>query len=67
MTQTYKAVYENGTIQLPANLRLPEHTKVYIVAPELEAGRTHPVRSPRLVHREQAADFVLEMIEEEQQ
>ena len=64
MIQTYEAVYENGAIQLPENVRLPEHTRGYIVVPELEAGRAYRVRSPRLVHREQAADFVVEVVEE---
>ena len=64
MTQAYEAVYENGTIQLPANIRLPEHTRVYIVVPELEAGRTYRVHSPRLVHPEQYVDFIKEVTEE---
>ena len=64
MTQTYEAVYENGAIHPPANVRLPEHTRVYIVVPELEAGRAYHVRSPRLVHPEQSADFVMDVVEE---
>ena len=66
MTKAYEDDYDNGAIQLPANVRLPEQTKVTIVLPELEAGRTYRVHSPRLVHPEQAADFVIEVIEEEQ-
>lgn len=63
MTQAYEAVYENGTIQLPANIRLPERTKVYIVVPEMGTTPTYRINSPRLAHPKQAADFVIEMIE----
>ena len=70
MTQTYEAIYENGSIQLPANARLPEHTKVYVVVPEsiglpaLVPGRTVHIYSPRLTHPEQYVDFVLEVTQE---
>ena len=73
MTQAYEAVYENGAIQLPANVRLPEHTKVYVVVPEsdcidlpkLEPGRAIYIRSPRLAHPEQYVDFIKEVAEED--
>lgn len=62
--ETYEAVVENGQIKLAGVLRLPEHTKVYVVVP----GDAHPdrfrVSSPRLAHPEQAADFVKEITEE---
>jgi predicted DNA-binding antitoxin AbrB/MazE fold protein len=33
MVETYEAMYENGIIRLPDNVRLPEHTRVYVVVP----------------------------------
>ena len=64
MVQTYEAVYEDGVIRLAENVRLPEHTKVYVVVPEGILEPTYRVGSPRLAHPQQAADFVKEVIEE---
>jgi hypothetical protein len=61
---TYEARVENGSIRLPENVRLPEKTRVYVIVPTGEIQAAAPLRSPRLVHPEQAADFVLEVIEE---
>lgn len=62
--ETYEAIVENGQIKLADAVRLPEHTKVYVIVPgEIEAQRFH-VRSPRLAQPEQAADFVKEITEE---
>lgn len=56
--ETYEAIVENGRIQLPDIVRLPEHTKVYVVVPGgIEPSEFH-VGSPRLAHPEQVADFV---------
>ena len=52
-------------MRLPEAVRLPEHTRVYVVVPGIEAmGQLH-VRSPRLARPEQAAHFVKEVVEEE--
>jgi hypothetical protein len=37
---------------------LPEKAKVYVVVPDLEVPWVPYIGSPRLVHPEQAADFV---------
>jgi hypothetical protein len=42
---------------------LPEHTKVYVVIPEMETAPLAHVYSPRLVHPEQAPDFAKQVIE----
>ena len=34
---TYEAFVESGQIRLPADLRLPENTKVYVVVPDNDA------------------------------
>jgi len=64
MVQTYEAVYEDGVIRLAENVRLPEHTKVYVVVPEGTIEPTYRVGIPRLAHPHQAADFVKEVVEE---
>jgi hypothetical protein len=42
---------------------LPEHTKVYVVLPDVEIAAQAHVYSPRLAHPEQAADFAKQIIE----
>jgi hypothetical protein len=62
---TYEGIIENGQIRLREDVTLPENAKVYVVIPDLEAEPTKArVFSPRLVHPEQAGDFVKQVIEE---
>ena len=61
--ETYEGVVENGQIRLPPNVCLPEKAKVYIVVPSVETRAGGNIRSPRLTHPEQAADFKKEIIE----
>ena len=61
---TFEGIVENGRIRLPATVRLPERTKVYVVIPGVEVQTIAYIGSPRLVHPEQAADFKKEVIEE---
>ena len=60
---TYEAVYESGIIRLAGDVRLPEHTRVYVVVPDA-VEKALRISSPRLVHPQQAADFVKEVVEE---
>ena len=63
---TYEGVVENGCVHLPADVMLPEKSKVYVIVPETyEVGipREVHVHSPRLAHPEQARDFVKEVVE----
>lgn len=60
---TFEGVVENGQIRLRDEVALPEHTKVYVVIPDFEAVSQAHVYSPRLVHPEQAADFVKHLVE----
>ena len=62
---TYEGIVENGNVRLPDGIHLPELTKVYVVVPDVEPQRVVHLRSPRLVHPEQAKDFIKEVIEEE--
>ena len=55
---TLEGIVENGQIRLPDNIQLPEQTKVYVVIPTLTTEPPTPhLKSPRLVHPEQAKDF----------
>jgi hypothetical protein len=60
---TLEGFVENGQIRLRDPVALPEHTKVYVVIPEVETVPPAHVYSPRLVHPAQAADFVKQVIE----
>ena len=59
----FEGVVEKGQIKLNSDVRLPDGTKVYIVAPEIEIKEkgVH-LPSPHLAHPEQAADFEMEII-----
>lgn len=61
---TIEGIVENGQIRLPAAVRLPERTKVSVVIPDVEVQTVAYIGSPRLVHPEQAVDFIKEVIEE---
>ena len=56
-----EAKVENGQLELPEGVRLPE---VHVLLPGLEETRTIHIRSPRLKHPEQAAEFASKIIEE---
>jgi hypothetical protein len=64
--RTFEGVVENGQIRLPANIRLPEKAKVYVVVPDPNVQTVGYIGSPRLVHPEQAADFKKEVSKDTQ-
>lgn len=59
---TVEGVFENGRIRLSDNVAVPDHTKVYVVIPAVEAKPAYS-GSPRLVRTEQASDFAKQIIE----
>ena len=61
---TFEAIVEDGQIKLLKPFRLPEKARVYVIVPDLDAPSKVSIRSPRLAHPEQAADFVKEVIPE---
>jgi hypothetical protein len=61
---TLEGVVEDGQIRLPANIRLPNSTRVYVVVPGIDVAQTARLRSPRLAHPEQAGDFAMSVAEE---
>lgn len=60
---TFECVVENGKIRLPADVRLPEKAKVYVIIPNGVISAPAYIASPRLVHPDQAKEFNLEMLE----
>jgi hypothetical protein len=60
---TFEGIVKNGQIQLRDDVMLPENTKVYVVIPDFEVAPQAHVYSPRLVHPEQAADFIKQIVE----
>jgi hypothetical protein len=60
---TVEGIVENGQIRLRDQVTLPEHTKVYVVIPDMETAPQAYLYSPRLVHPEQAADFAKQVFE----
>ena len=63
-TTTVEGKVENGQVKLPANVRLPENAKVYVVIPGVEERSAGYVGSPRLAHPEQSVDFEKEVSED---
>jgi hypothetical protein len=61
---TYEGVVQNGQVRLPPEAKLPENAKVYVVFPGFANQGVVRIFSPRLLHPEQATDFVKEVIPE---
>ena len=60
---THEGRVETGDVSLPSDEDIPDEGRVNILLPDLDPERTYKVMSPRLVHPEQAKDFVHEVIE----
>ena len=60
---TFEGTVESGRIQLRDQVVLPEHTRVIVLVPELPSDAPPRLRSPRLVHPEQIADFTKTIVE----
>lgn len=61
--KAFEAIVEKGQIKLPANIKLPEKAKVYVLVPDEEVVKVAHIYSPRLAKPEQAVDFIKEVIE----
>ena len=59
---TFEGVVKDGQIRLRDNVTLPENAEVYVVIPDFESMPRAHVHSPHLVHPEQAADFVKQVV-----
>ncbi len=61
---TIEGVVDNGQIKLASDVRLPEHTKVYVVVPDMKIEQSTHLFSPRLKNQNQAADFEMEIVKD---
>jgi hypothetical protein len=62
---SFEGVVENGIIQLPLGILLPDKTIVYVIVPDSKLPDVSHVRSPRLADPKQANHFKLEVTDEE--
>jgi hypothetical protein len=60
---TLEGIVEGGQIKLSGDIQLPEHTKVYIIVPDMKIEQTVRLVSPRLANQQQTSDFEMEVIE----
>jgi hypothetical protein len=58
---TYEATIQDGRVVLPEGAHIPEHTRVYVVVPEADEPAPARMMSPRLAHREDADDFLMQV------
>jgi hypothetical protein len=59
---TFEGVVRDGQIRLRDNVQLPEDTAAYVVIPDFAPLPQACVPSPRLIRREQAADFLKRVV-----
>lgn len=60
----FEATVEDGRIQLPADARLAEHTRVRVTVAEVDEARAARMMSPRLADPGRAADFRMDVTPE---
>ena len=62
---TVEGVVENGQIRLPANVHLPEQSRVLVIVPDgtPDSAKAH-VRSPRLADPKQMSQLKKRLVEE---
>jgi len=58
-----EGVIEHGVVRLTNDAALPEGTRVYVIVPDDVPARAARVLSPRLLRREDSADFAMTVIE----
>jgi hypothetical protein len=58
---TYEATIHDGRIVLPEGTHIPENTRVYVVVPDADEPAPVRMMSPRLVHREDADAFKMQV------
>jgi hypothetical protein len=58
---TYEATVQDGRVVLPADAHIPDNTRVYVVVPASNDADRVRMMSPRLVHRDEAQDFTMQV------
>lgn len=63
---TYEGVVKEGKIQFMPEIKLPENAKVYVIVINVEVDTTKvaKIATPRLVYREDATRFKMQVSEE---
>jgi len=62
---TLEGIIEHGQIRLKTHVSLPDNTKVYVVVPGIAVEQGAHIFSPPLARPEGAADFKMEVVEED--
>lgn len=63
---TLEGVVDRGQIRLKGDIHLPDNTTVYVVVPgvpALRSPRSLRVSTPHLLHREDTADFAMQVVD----
>jgi hypothetical protein len=63
--QMLEGVVSHGQVKLPPDVCLPDNFKVYVLVPDAQIIPTAYIYSPRLKNPAQAADFMMEVLEEQ--
>jgi len=58
---TYEATVQDGRVVLPQEAHIPDKTRVYVVVPDADDAHRVRMMTPRLVHRDEAADFTMQV------
>jgi hypothetical protein len=61
---TYEVTVENGQIQLPEHIQLPENAKIYIVVPNVKTPKVAHVNTPHPVQPQQQVNFTQEILDD---
>lgn len=62
---TFEGITDQGHIRLLADVELPDQTRLYVTVATTVLHQQVHLRSPRLVHAKQVADFQLDVSEDE--
>ena len=58
---TYEATVQDGRVVLLEDAHIPDNTRVYVVVPAADDSHRVRMTTPRLVHRDEAADFTMQV------
>jgi hypothetical protein len=64
---SFEGLVENGCINLPVGISIPDNTKVYVIVPSIpndDEKRIIRVSSPRLANPEDAKKLVMKLVDD---
>ena len=59
--RTFEATVVNGQIQLPADVKLPENSRVLVFVPDESAAPQARIHTPRLANSNDLKDFRMDV------